>query len=350
MERRNVVRVDKSVRAAIAALCVLTGLTAAGAARACDTGTVRDAALHAQRDVHRLCYFTRGADAAAYDALAKAFEAAGAHLNIVPDKVDCNALIDWQMYGLSEPPATPFTALVGPSPYTKEPAVILQWTVPPDVAACAALRTSPLREAIKSAVIDYWAAIVYAPAAGDPAGAMHPEIQAVADVWNAQRPPGIAVLRLDRRDPAERVFCAFAGIQPDGPAWAGIVYGRGKLMAVPLQGDAITRAALNNMLKQLPTACTCLQDAVSLGVDMPMAWELEWDAKVMATASTVPAYLEESLDSAVEGPNPAAATQTLEPERHVAYSALETVGSIFAATAALTAAALIRQRRKQFKP
>jgi len=329
------------IAACVIGLAVLFPLAAA---RACDSGTVRDAALHARRDVHRLCYFMRAGDDG-YGAVEKALEGAGPHLNIVPDKVDCGALIDWPMYGFAEPPAgTPFVGLVGPSPCTRQPVVFMQWPAAPDAAACAALRTSPLREAIKAAVIDYWAAIVYAPAGDDKSTAIHPEIQAVAAVWNAQRSPGLTVLRLDRRDPSERVFCAFAGIEPDGPAWAGIVYGRGKLMTSPLQGDGITRAALDAMLRRLPMACTCLQDAVSFGIDMPMAWEPEWDAKVLAAASTAPVYFEETLGPAMAAAAPPAPGAL--PERHVASTAIVALGAGFIITAVLTAAFVIRQRRK----
>ena len=99
--------------------------------------------------------------------------------------------------------------------------------------------------AMKEKVVDHWAVILYSAGTGPEAGAGRDVVDRVRREWNQKQPPGIEVVEFDRSDPGERLLRAFTGIKPAGPDWAGILFGRGFLMAPPLRGKEITEENLN---------------------------------------------------------------------------------------------------------
>jgi len=268
----------------ISLILALLALLASPFVWACDSGTVRDAAFAAERDVHRLVLFTDGQDPAAgqiFSQLAGWFQTDAAEFNAQLVQVDAqDASVDWEDFGIpSAPPSLPVVALIGLFPSPRRAFVIDHWEPAPTSSDLGALLTSPVREAVKEAVLDHWAVVLHSPGAGGQDSAR----QAVANVarrWAVEQPPGIAVIEFDRTDPQERLLSAFAGIEPSGPGWVGVVFGRGKLMAPPLEGDAITEDNLNGLLESLTTLCTCLQESTTRGLDVPMAWNERLDAQV----------------------------------------------------------------------
>lgn len=316
---------------------------------ACDTGSVRDAALHAKRDVYHLCLIARRNDAAAEPAL-KQLEAwlhgDADQLNVELERIDADdANVRWRDYGIpSVPPSLPVVALIGEFPSPRRTFVIDHWEPGPSANDLAALRTSPVREAIKEAIISRWAVILYAPGPGKDKDAVEAALQAVDRKWAEDQPPGLSVIRFDRADPRERLLCAFAGIRPSGPDWAGVVFGRGKLMAPPLLGEDITEQNLNELLGGLAAACTCLQQSMTLGLDIPMAWEPALDAKIAAVAPSQ-GYVEKTLDPPGAPARAAALVEDVpRADRHIVTTAV--VPLICAGLAAVIAIVLVVWRTR----
>jgi len=142
--------------------------TVCAAAHACNTGSVRDAALSAKRDVHRLCLFANKDDKSAdeqYSRLEKWFESTGGNLNLVLERINADdPATNWRTYGIpSAPPSLPATALIGMFPSPKRIFIINHWEPAPTDEDLARLQTSPARDAIKATVVDKWAALLYSP-------------------------------------------------------------------------------------------------------------------------------------------------------------------------------------------
>lgn len=268
--------------------------------RACETGTVRDAAFQQPRNIHRLYVIADAGDVSAstiHDRLRAWLAGFDAKMNIELRRVNADdPSVLWQALGIpSVPPRLPVVALVGLSPATRLPFVIDHWEPAPSEDDLAALQSSPVRELVKKEIVDYWAVILHSPGVGPDHGASQAALDAVAKKWAGEQPPGIKVVRFDRNDPRERLLCAVTGIDPSAPDWAGVVFGRGKLMAPPLVGKEITESNLNALLERLTELCTCLQDSVSLGLDIPMLWDEGLDAKVAVIAPPL-RYVEVTID------------------------------------------------------
>jgi hypothetical protein len=108
---------------------------------------------------------------------------------------------------------------------------------------------------------------------------------------------------------------AFTGIEGEGPAWVGIVFGRGKVLAPPLTGSGITKENIGKLLEGLAVPCTCLQESSVLGLDIPMTWDARLD-EVVAALKPAGGYFETMLDPAGQ-PEPAAAVPQPQPGRRV---------------------------------
>lgn len=301
---------------------------------ACDSGTVRDAALRAEREPYRLCVFVETGDEAAADEIARIkarldVPKAELNLEVVPVNVD-EPDVDWESYGIpSAPPETPVTALVGEGGFPRQAFVLDHWQPYPTDAELDALKTSPAREKIKDGIVSHWAVVLYSP--GDPSlgadGARPDEVfEAVEKEWAEKQSPGVVTVRFDRSDPAERMLRTFTGAEPGGPAWAGIVFGRGKALAPPLRGSAITPENLGRLLDRLAAQCTCLQESTVLGLDIPMTWDARLD-EVVAALEPAGGYYETVLDPVGQvSPQPAPAPRPAQPQPetggHVMYLAL----------------------------
>jgi len=260
--------------------CLLFGATGRSG-WACDS-TVRGQAFVDPRDLHRLCVIHDGSTTsgeAIASRLAQWLDGPGASMNVELLQLDAGeAAVQWEEYGLpSAPPNLPVVMLAGYERVNRRSFVITHWAPAPDDADLEALRTSPVREALKREVTGHWAVLLHAPAVareGDEQPTSVPQaLDAVARNWREKFPPGVAVVRLDRTDPRERLLVAFLGIQPTGPEWVGVVFGRGKVMGPPLEGDAITEGALDQLLARLVEVCSCLRPPSMMGVDLPMTWE-----------------------------------------------------------------------------
>ncbi len=308
---------------------------------ACNSGSVRDAGFSAKRDVHRLCVFTDGANPDGEAILARLrswFESNGKYLNVTLEPVDANdAATHWEEYGIpSRPPNVPVAALVGlMSSSPRRSFVIDHWSPTPNEAELAALLASPARDALKRAITDVWAVILYSPGA-KAEEKKEPLLNSMAQQWAADHPPGISIVSFDRTDPRERLICSFVGLEPSGPDWAGVVFGRGKLMTPPFEGESITESNLNELLTRLTVPCTCLQQSMTLGLDLPMTWEPQFDAKAADAVQSL-GYSE----TVVAGTIPEAS-----PAPHVLAAALLPLACMSVIVAAAVAALIVWRRRR----
>ncbi|NIA12573.1 MAG: hypothetical protein GWP08_00740 [Nitrospiraceae bacterium] len=254
---------------------------------ACDSGTVRDAAFLAKRDIHRLCVIVNEGDdegVALEQRLEKWLEGPAKDLNASLVKVKANAPnVPWADFGLpGPPPSVPVVAMMGEFPSSPRPFLIDYWEPGPSDADLANVLDSPVRQALKQAILDYWAVVLFSPSEGNDAAMTQAMLDAVTERWAKQQPPGVTVVRFDRSAPEERMLTKFIGIRPDTGDWAGVVFGRGKLMAPPLRGEDVTEDNLNNLIERLAVPCTCLQESTTYGLDIPMTWEESLDSKVVA--------------------------------------------------------------------
>jgi len=257
---------------------------AAPALWACNTGSVRDAAFTTTRDTHRLCVIALETDATIepeYARLEAWFSQHAEDLNVRLERIDpSDDDIDWRMYGLpSAPPEIPVTVLIGASSALARPFVIQHWNPSPSDADLARLLTTPAIAQAKKTLVDEWASVIYAPAVNEGNEETWQALKVVEKRWDEEQAPGISVVKLDRANPEEALFCAFAGIKEDTPGWLAVMFGRGMLLAPPLIGDDITEDNLEALLSQLTVPCTCLQETLGIGVNMPMRWEKALDAR-----------------------------------------------------------------------
>jgi prepilin-type N-terminal cleavage/methylation domain-containing protein len=316
----------------------------------CDD-TVRGKAFEESRNVHRLCLIADGADSAS-QALFSRLETwraqAGAATNVELVRLDTrDDKVNWEDYGIpSAPPTLPVAVLAGFDNAGRRSFVIDHWEPGPTDSDLDALIGSPVREAIRREVGKRWAVLLYAPGSGSGARSIEAVIEAVSKRWSQEHAPGIAVVRLDRSDPRERLLCSFAGLaqrDKDAPAgapdWVGVVFGRGKLMAPPLEGAEITEAALDALLSQLIEICSCLRPPSMMGVDIPMSWGPEDEKSV---ASLLSPEAQKALEAALASDKPAAA-----PSSHAMLKAtLSAIGFLTIVVFGGTIAMLRRDKRR----
>lgn len=260
--------------------------TAGLGAWACQ-GSVRFAAFDHPRDVHKLCVIGNREEAAAeaiYGKLAAWFGERGEGLNVELVRIYADDPdVDWHAIALpSAPPSLPVTVLVGWDSVRRRPFHVDHWEPSPDADALETLAHSPVRDAIKRDVAGHWAVLLFARGTDAQAGSAQSVLDAVVKKWAAEQAPGVTIQNLDRADPKERTLLAFIGLPAQGPDWVDVVYGRGKLMAPPLEGAAIAEDAINRLIEQLFQPCTCLQASTSPGADIPLAWETRLDAGIVA--------------------------------------------------------------------
>jgi hypothetical protein len=324
-----------------------------GSAVACNSGSVRDAAFQAKRDMHRLCVFTTSKDSqgdAIFERLRSWLETDGQRLNVVLERVNADdPSVRWETYGIpGQPPSLPVVALIGLMPTSpRRPFVIDHWEPTLSDGDLAALKTSPARDEVKRTITDVWAVLVYSPG---PNTEQNKEtvLNAVEKQWETEHAPGISIARLDRADPRERTLRSFVGLGPTGPDWVGVVFGRGTLLAPPLQGDDITENNLNRLLTSLTVACTCLQQSMTLGLGLPMTWEPELDVKAAAAVQSVLDYMETTVNlTPSPEPSAALAEQVPREDRDVLTTALLPLGGAAGIALLAVAGILWRARRRR---
>jgi hypothetical protein len=250
---------------------------------ACNSGTVRDAAFSDPRDEHRLCVFGAVDDSeanAAFDALEAWFQEHGERLNVYLERVDTSAPeVSWKKYGLTDaPPTLPSTVLVGSPNLFHRPFMIDHWEPAPSTESLTDYFGPPSLVEAKKHLVDIWAVVLYAPGAeaGDAGRGI---VQTVVEEWGAAHPPGLAMVEVDRNDPKERMLVNMLDLAPEGPNWAAIFFGPGMLKAPLFQGEDLTKEKLSEQLDELTVPCTCLADAMIMGLDLPMVWEKALDDK-----------------------------------------------------------------------
>jgi hypothetical protein len=176
----------------------------------------------------------------------------------------------------------PVTVLVGENRESGTSFLVDYWDPAPDDAALEALADSPLRKRVRDELVSHLAIVLHSPCESCKDGRAAAALEHVRRRHAADPGLGIAVLQLNRQDPAERLLLSFSGISPDGPDWVGVAFGRGKLMYPPLSGEEITESALNDLIEQARAACSCSKPLPSMGVDLPMRWPATLDSAVVA--------------------------------------------------------------------
>lgn len=307
----------------------------------CDD-TVRGQAFVDPRDVHRLCVMATHDDSTSGETVARLEEwlsGSGAAMNIEVVQVTADdQSVEWESFGVpSAPPMLPVTVLVGRSNRDNRCFVIDHWEPAPAADDLAELLSSPVRDSIRRLSGKHWAILLMSPAQAADASVGLEVVRKVAAEWTEEHPPGVAVVQMDREDQNERTLLSFCGIDPAGPDWVGISFGRGKLMAPPLVGKEITAENLNELLNKLTEICSCLQPPRLLGVDMPLAWEPAMDEAVVSllapgTTSSITSASVAVEDMARPAGSPILATSA-------------TVLGIAALLVAVVTAALIRRPR-----
>ena len=300
---------------------------------ACDEGMVRDAAFDGPRDTYRLCVISRTGAVAGREIagrLGSWLKTTGAALNLEVVRLAADdPQVRWSDYGLpAAPPELPVVVLVGKRPANPQDAHANQnffvdhWQPEPTAADLQVLLTSPARAALRRELGRNLAVLVWVPengggsgdgvagSGGSVDGGRHDKytrdgqrrIHEVVDQCHrsgfGQQAWGVSLVAVDRHDPRERLLLSFLGIQPEGPDWVGVVFGRGKFMTPPLEGEGITAAGIKACLATLAADCTCTQSPARLGVDLLMRWQAADAEKVVRLAPGPPSSGPDRLASA----------------------------------------------------
>ncbi len=259
---------------------------------------VRDSAFRTIRDVHKICVVGESSDVLAdriEQRLDDWLEATGRTINLEVVRVDGgDPETNWRAIGLpSAPPTLPVTVLVGRNNGTGESFVIDHWEPGPTDEELAAILDSPLRQELAQKLARNVAVLVLVlgetTATGE-SGATDEttvrstvvdRVQSIVDSGIADERLGLAVVMLDRNDPAERIVCRFMGLRPDGDDTLFVAFGRGKLMSPPLVGDQINETHIGNLVTQIRQACSCSLPLQTMGVDLPLSWSETVDSSVL---------------------------------------------------------------------
>lgn len=246
----------------------------------CEETTVRLAAFQIPRDEHVFCVVSRPGDAEAGSTVKKLqawVEEYSGNLNIAVEHLTTDRPVAWRDYGMpSAPPALPVTVLVGRQSIGMHAFVVDHWEPAPTATELAAIAESPVREQVRKSVVAHEALVLFSPGAnGDGTG--REAISAFLDGKKEDDARSFTLIEFDRSQPEERLLTRFAGLRPEDPDWAALVFGRAKLMAPPLVGAELTKENLNALADRLNAPCTCLESPASLGIDLPLVWDPELD-------------------------------------------------------------------------
>ncbi len=316
---------------------------------ACENA-VRDAAFRGPRDMHRLCLITATDDEAAQserDRLTVWLTTDGAGLNIeLAHLCADDPEVEWANYGIpSSPPVLPVVALIGKNYGTSENFVIAHWEPTPQDEDLTTVLHSPVRQQLQEMLGKSLAILLYAPGGQRDEDKMLQIFASVQSTWLAKNLPPIQIVELDRHDPREQTLVSFMGLHPDGPAMAGVVFGRGKLMSPPLLGPEITSKRINELVDQIYQDCNCSKPLPSIGVDLPLVWNEELaktfvpvsdpatkteDPRLAALPSMGSFAKTEDSPKATQGSQqpPAPIVTTSEPGNHLVTISLVTLGVV----------------------
>ena len=324
--------------------------------------TVRDSAFQESRDIHRLCVIASGEDPTAmkiFDRLTDWQKEAGKDLNIEVLRLDASdSGVVWKDFGIpSAPPQDqlPAVVLAGRHHADGRSFFIDYWMPGPSDEELTALAGSTTRGKLQELLPKSIAVLLYVPGTGDGSGAAEEVLNKTVAKWKEIGP--VEIVRVDRDDESERLLRAFTGVQPQGPDWVGIVFGRGKFMNPPLEGTQITTLAVDETVEAVVAKCTCLNQAAKMGVDLPMRWaealdeqvvkiavstEAEADATKVSDAAV--AELEELLTKNTDAEEPLlASTAPVEESGGGLQTALLVLAGLFVALVVSTVAVLRRR-------
>ena len=267
-------------------LATVTALSVASVL-ACDI-KVRDSAFRVPRDIHRLCVIAMSGDESAESIrqeLAMWLDGPGNSLNLELLRLNVDdPSVQWEDYDIPSTPSedmVPVVALVGRDRGNGQSIFIDHWQPSPSAEDLKVLESSPTREAIQQELGHRLAVLLYAPGSGLDDGSAQEVLDQAVEKWSKIQPLGISVVRMDRLDERERTLLQFIGLEPEGPDWVGVVFGRGKLMTPPLKGSEISVDRLDELIGQLTAACSCSKPLPTMGIDVPMAWHDQLDAEVV---------------------------------------------------------------------
>jgi len=249
---------------------------------ACDYLTMRDAGFDEPRDVHRLCVIGASDDDNARQIHTRlnqwlTTEVADLNLELRFLATDDETVV-WKDYGIpSAPPETPVVVLAGYRSFQRQGFYIDHWQPAPSDDDLKTLATSPARNAIARQVGQHLAVLVHVAGNGTSAQSATPLLEQTVRQWATKKEwLDMTVVNVDRTDPRERLLLSFIGIEPTGPDWVSVIFGRGKFMPA-MEGDAITEANLNDRLETLIEECTCNRPPRSLGTDILLRWDTALD-------------------------------------------------------------------------
>ncbi len=272
---------------------------------ACNSGTVRDAAFQSRRDLYMLAVFGPEKDGKT-DTIAADLEKwllpQSDLLNIRIERVHTDSPeVDWKRYGLKKSPELlPTVALIGRFSLLQESYCLKQWHPKPASEALERLGTSPALEAAKEHLVHVWGVLLFSPSPDEPDPAVKATLEAVEKRWDKEHAPGIRMVTLDRTDPKEAILCKLAGLDEDSLDWVCVLFGRGKLLLPPLEGEDISAQRLEQLLNQLTVPCTCIQDTTTTGLDLPLRWEKTLDERFALLEKAAGGYQELSLGNQID--------------------------------------------------
>ena len=266
-------------------LCAMFAVLPVGRTSACEI-LVRDAAFRAPRDVHLLCIIAEAGDQQAdsiADELTAWLDEPARGLNIELERVSADdPNVEWSKYGIpSAPPSLPVVIFVGRNRGAGRSFVIDHWEPSPAVDDLALLLDSPARQQLQEQTVKSLAVLLYSPGQSDTHRATRGILDEVVSQFTTADRLGLSIVQVERDDPRERTLLSFMGIDPEGPDWVGVVFGAGKLMSPPLAGAEIQAEPIGSLIRQLRQACSCSKPLPSLGVDLPLVWNEQWDARVI---------------------------------------------------------------------
>jgi hypothetical protein len=132
------------------------------------------------------------------------------------------------------------------------------------------------------------------------------------------------------------------GLEPSGPDWVGVVFGRGKLLGPPLVGEEITSAAIGHQLEELTQDCTCSKPLSAMGVDLPMCWNSRFDAVVPELSGPA---AQSAAEEAILGKPSSVTTGGSSGSESLLGRTLLALGGIVVAVGLTTLVTLLRRQR-----
>jgi hypothetical protein len=315
-----------------------------GTGHTCDTGTVRDAAFNSVRDKYLIgvvCDDSDNAAKKAYEEINTWLGQHGANLNIELEQIlPQDAMYLKIRYGVKAlPNSLPVTYLSGRAANEARPVPYHFWDHAPDTSFLETIRSNKVLAEIREQTPQYWAAVLYSRGLG---AEKKPEVLALVEKWKQTHAPGVVLIEMDRHDPGNALLCSVAGIKEEGEDWAGIVFGRGRLLMPALEGTDINEKALDSLVNKVTVPCTCLQQDMVVGLDLPMTWDTPENRSYAQLEAPV-GYMEIPLEVKMES----IFQELPSGEKTITSAALTALGALGMTVICFLLVMYIRMRKKQ---